>query len=165
MDEGTLTREVEGTTATMRRASVSDAELLHQWRNDPAIVSLSTSQRLVGWEEHRTWLERTLADPQVLLLIVLVDGQPAGQVRFQPEAESSSNVSIYLMPPFADRGLGSLVLRSACRLAFEQLGSRRIVAFIRSDNARSLRAFVKAGFRRAKHSAPPAHDAFELERE
>ena len=147
----------------LRRAAPDDVELLFEWRNLPQIVDLSTSRRRVDWDEHRAWLTGLLADANRLLLVILSGHQPIGQVRFDPlpaARRDARTISVYLVPGHTGRGLGVPALRAASAMAFDLLRVRRIYAFIRQDNARSVRAFEKAGYRdpspRTRSSHPRA---------
>jgi RimJ/RimL family protein N-acetyltransferase len=149
----------------LRRATQADAELFFAWRNHPEIVELSTSRVEVTWAEHQEWLRRTLATASARVFVVAVDGIPAGQVRFSSTDVGDCAVSIYLLPPFPGRGLGVRVLGEACERAFHELDVTRVLAFIRDDNLRSIKAFRKAGFADAVVAhCPPAHVVMALTR-
>jgi RimJ/RimL family protein N-acetyltransferase len=72
-----------------------------------------------------------------------------GVIRFDIEG-SSAEISIYLDPDQRGRGLGPATLAAGSAwigVAREQV--TRLTAVISDENAASLRAFEKAGFRRA----------------
>lgn len=149
----------------LRRATQADAELFFEWRNQPEIVALSTSQVEVTWDEHQEWLRRTLANPSARVYVVVVDGLPAGQVRFSSTDDGDCAVSIYLLPPYPGRGIGVRVLGDACERAFHELDVTRVLAYIRSENLRSIKAFRKAGFLDAVVAhCPAAHIVLALPR-
>jgi RimJ/RimL family protein N-acetyltransferase len=132
---------------SVRSARVDDEDRLFQWRNDPWIVSLSGSQREVTRDEHAAWFLRTVHSPDHLVLVVEVNGEPAGSVRFDRSEHSAAVVTIYLLQPFTGRGLGVAALREGCHRAFERWPDLLCVrAHINRDNRRSARAFGKAGF-------------------
>jgi perosamine synthetase len=131
---------------SLRPGNAQDAEIIFAWRNMPEIVALGSSQRSVDWDEHQRWLQQTLHDGHRLLLIVMLDGKPIGQVRFDCEGSDSAVVSIYLLSGFTGRGLGVEALKQGCWEAFGKMNVRQILAHVRKDNERSLSAFLKAGF-------------------
>ncbi len=129
----------------LRAAGPGDGERLLAWRNDPDVRERSFSSAPVSGDEHATWLGRTLADPQRLLLVVEEDGGTAlGQVRLDRDGGVAA-VSIGLAAAARGRGLGRAALEEAVRLA-GQLGIERLEARIKPDNAASLAAFAAAGF-------------------
>jgi RimJ/RimL family protein N-acetyltransferase len=86
-------------------------------------------------------------DRCLLLVIESESFGGIGCVRFDLIDESMATVTIYLLPKFVGRHLGVPALIDACSLAFSEWPMlRTIQAYIRSDNARSIRAFSKAGF-------------------
>jgi perosamine synthetase len=129
-----------------RRVTMDDAGMLFAWRNLPEIVALGSTRRRVEWSEHRAWLQQMMASGDHLLLIILVEDQPIGQVRFGRTDDETCEVSIYLLSEYTGRGLGVAALERACTEAFAHLRVQKIVAVIREDNARSLAAFQRVGF-------------------
>jgi len=128
----------------LRGAGLSDSDRVLAWRNDPATRAWSFSPKPVSADEHAEWLDRTLADPRHILLIIEHDGTALGQVRLDRDG-SSATVSIALDPRARGRGLGEAALRETTRLA-DQVGLERLAARIKPDNAASLAAFAAAGF-------------------
>jgi ribosomal protein S18 acetylase RimI-like enzyme len=97
---------------TIRNATMDDAERLFAWRNDPLTRQASHTTDPVAWEDHRRWLERALATPQLRLCVLEVDGEPAATCRFefdQPETVFSFSVA----PEFRLRGLSRTLMRVA----------------------------------------------------
>jgi RimJ/RimL family protein N-acetyltransferase len=145
----------------LREATLADAEMVFEWRNDPTIVALGTTRLPVGWDEHLAWFRATVDGDERLLLLVQVDGRPAGQVRFDRASDGAVVVSIYLLAPFRGRGIGTQALRAACARAL--MHASAVIAFVRDDNAASLAAFAGAGFQPANDvEAPPHHVALRL---
>lgn len=128
-----------------RAATLDDARMLLEWRNDEATRSASRSTELVEWKSHRAWLERVLADPTRLLLVVERAGEPVGTVRWDLIHDCDWEVSITLAPHARGRGLAPHVLDSGER-ALPHGQTVRLVAAIHADNAASRALFVRAGY-------------------
>ncbi len=151
------------TKVKLERASSKDAKMIFSWRNLPEIIALGTTQKPILWKEHLPWFKKILRGRKShLLLIILKNKKPIGQVRFDKLNNSTLVVSIYLLPKFTGHGLGVIALNCACKKAFDQLCATRIIAVIRKNNLRSLSAFQKSGFEIMLRSSsdtkvPPRH--------
>src|SRR5262245_8404459 len=119
-------------TVVLRPATAADMALIFAWRNRPEIVALSTSQRIVTWEEHVAWYKSVLANPNRMMLLIEHLDRPVGQIRFDRVTPAECNVTIYLLPEYTGKGLGVRALRSGCAQAFAAMLSTRILAYIRS---------------------------------
>jgi RimJ/RimL family protein N-acetyltransferase/SAM-dependent methyltransferase len=147
----------------IRPMVAGDADMVLGWRNDPFIVARSTSQRQVSREEHFRWVGAAVEDPSRLCLIILVDGAPAGHLRFD-RAGAAAMVTVYLLEPFTGEGAGVRALTEAIPLAFgrwAEIGT--IEALVRRDNAAGRKAFLKAGFASAGETGD-GHEKFLLGR-
>jgi len=56
-----------------------------------------------------------------------------------------AEISIGLLPPYRDRGLGTRMLRQAIEWARGQ-GLGRLILTVRDDNHRAIHVFAKCGF-------------------
>jgi UDP-2,4-diacetamido-2,4,6-trideoxy-beta-L-altropyranose hydrolase len=139
----------------LRQADTSDIRRLFEWRNDPWIVSMSTTRREVTWEEHQAWFNSVLDRSKHLLFIIHADdATPVGSVRLD-RVGSEAVVSVYLLKPFTGVGLGPRAIEEGCRNAFEDWPElTRVIAYIRTDNQRSKKAFTRVLFQ-------PCLDAIE----
>ena len=150
---------------TLRPAKISDSAMVFGWRNLPAIVALATSQRAVGREEHDAWFAESVRGDRRMLCIVEENQTPAGQVRFDWVNPQEAEISIYLLPERTGRGLGVQAIRESCKAAWAARPVRRIVAWVREENVRSVSAFQKAGFHLHNDDCRrPGHVCLNLER-
>lgn len=138
-----------------RPASVDDSQTLWRWRNDPMTRRNSLQSGRIGWDSHRRWLAGKLADRGCLLLIALgVQGEPVGQLRLDRGPAATAEVSISVAPEHRGRGLAAAMLRRAPwgRPAWRL---RRLLAQVKPENAASVIAFIKSGYRftRVRHGA------------
>jgi RimJ/RimL family protein N-acetyltransferase len=131
----------------LRAVTSDDAQQIFKWRNDAWIVSLSSSQRQVNWEEHIAWFHDVLAsDRHLLLIIESKDGVGAGLVRLDRIDEYQARITIYLLKEFTGQGIGVYAIGKACAAGFSLWSIHTINAHIRCDNRHSISAFSKAGF-------------------
>jgi len=123
--------------------------MLFKWRNDPFIIRSGISQKPVHWQEHSVWFQNSLKASSRRIFLIEMRKKPIGQVRFDACDTPSAKVSIYLLKPFIGKNLGVHALSQACQRLFAESDVDAIVAEIRSDNPRSLRAFQKVGFKQS----------------
>lgn len=133
-------------TVKVRPATPEDATRVFEWANDPETRAVSFTQSRILWEEHQSWFSRKLADPRCHLMIgENAAGAAIGMVRFDTEA-ATADVSINLAPDHRSRGLGTTLLRVACRELSRKGAAREVRALIKPGNAASQCAFKHAGF-------------------
>ena len=130
----------------LRRATIDDADILLSLRNDDETRQASFSQDVVSRDEHLAWLAERLAPmhAESVWMIDDSDGVVIGTGRIRVINDAFAEISIVIDPAFRNKGRG----RQAIRLLSEtvQLMQRTPVAFVRTENARSIRAFSAAGF-------------------
>src|SRR5690349_23170939 len=103
----------------LRVAQMDDAQRVFVWRNDPWIISLSTSQRMVTWEEHLAWFRKVLAtDRHLLLIIEIEEGLGIGTVRLDRVDALRATLTVYLLRDFTGQGLGVKAIMSGSARAF-----------------------------------------------
>jgi RimJ/RimL family protein N-acetyltransferase len=132
-----------------RLAILDDLSLYFDWANDPDTRRQSFSTEPIPMDTHRAWFARQLADPNALLLVFETDdtaSQAVGQVRFARETDDRAIISLSVAADFRGQGLASRLIDAACAVCAEQWGSVTVLAYIRPENAASVRAFGRAGF-------------------
>jgi RimJ/RimL family protein N-acetyltransferase len=124
---------------TFRRASMTDAYRLLDWRNDPQTREASLNSDIIGLADHIDWLERTLKQPERQIFIAAYGGEPVGTVRAD-WSEASIELSWTVAPERRGRGFGrTMVVRFAASIAGP------IAAQIRTHNVASQRIALAAG--------------------
>ena len=132
-----------------RTANASDEEILLSWRNDPVTRAMSFNTDIVVLRDHHNWLEKSLNNPDRVLLIGLLENSPVGIVRFDMDSDkSSAEISVTLAPDVRGHHLGCPYIQSACNYYLNRLGRRiPIKAEIKPENIKSIKAFGRAGFK------------------
>jgi RimJ/RimL family protein N-acetyltransferase len=129
---------------TFRAASMADSEMIFNWRNHPAVRSVSLNSDEILPEAHRAWMDATMRNAARTLLVAECSGEPVGIVRFD-FARDAATISVYRAPGSEQRRVG-LIPRAVEWLADNRPDIRRIVAEVKADNFTSLSAFESAGF-------------------
>lgn len=130
-----------------RPATRADSGDLLAWRNHPATRAASITTHEIAPAEHEAWLRGVLRDRDRSLLLVQRDGEAIASVRFDRDGDEAE-ISIHVAPGRQSAGAGTQAIREATELqlaAYPEL--RRVVATVSAQNARSRRAFERAGYR------------------
>lgn len=139
---------------TIRPATADDAELLRAWRNDPETRASSRSRAEVSASEHQAWLKATLGSTERRLFVAELAGAPVGQLRLDRKGPRHAEVSVTVAPSARGTGLSAPLLRALETQARAE-GYVTLIAEIRTDNERSVKAFKRAGYYGfAERSAP-----------
>lgn len=142
---------------TARPATLADREFLLRLRNDPAAVIASRVQNTVTPEEHAAWLATVLPDPSRRLMIVTCSGEgetadryfPAGRIaayRLDGLGTETVEVSLTVAPEHRGHGYARQIITLATDQAWTFSRTARVVATARTNNPRSLIAFLRAGY-------------------
>jgi UDP-2,4-diacetamido-2,4,6-trideoxy-beta-L-altropyranose hydrolase len=138
---------MRGEKLWLRTACAEDARLIWEWANDPGARSVSFSPEPIPWERHVRWFTEKLNDGDCEYYVALnEDETPVGQIRFDVK-EKRATVSLSLDSRYRGMGYGSAMIALAARKVFRSREVELIHAYVKMDNAASLRAFSKASFR------------------
>ncbi|MCH8282371.1 MAG: GNAT family N-acetyltransferase [Chloroflexi bacterium] len=130
----------------VRPASTEDESTLFHWRNLPWVIELGASRGSVAHDQHHAWFAETLERQSRCLFIVDIDNQPAGMVRYDLVSKVSVEISIFLMPEFVGKGLGTQVFFRSIPLLLSWHRVDQIIARVLTTNQTSLRFFTRLGF-------------------
>lgn len=138
----------DGPVISLRAATMDDAPTLLSWRNDPQTRASSRSTYEVTPAEHQKWLAKVIGSADRRLFIAADSaGRSVGQVRFDRSSRStgSAEVSVTVAPEARGAKLSSWLLKAA-EVKARELELHTLLAEIRPENERSLRAFKRAGY-------------------
>lgn len=124
----------------IRPALKPDIHRVFRWRNLPEIVELGSQNKRVSRQEHESWFAKCLRK-EILLYII----EPKlGTVRLDRNNETAE-ISIYLIDG-KRRGRGTQAIKDATKKAFKTWDVKEVVAYIKTGNEASERAFKSAGY-------------------
>ena len=121
----------------------------------PRIAELGADPEVARWwpgltPEHVTSKARG-EDEGAVVFAVVVDGEVGGMIQYFEETDEEyrhASVDLFLGAPYQDRGLGTDTVRTLVRHLTADRGHHRVTIDPDADNARAIRAYEKAGFRR-----------------
>ncbi|MER8000091.1 GNAT family protein [Streptomyces sp. NPDC095613] len=137
-----------GRNVALAPLDVDDAELLYEWRSDPAAAHeigiwprplSSLRERVEGYIDDQNY------DGFVVLL---PDSTPIGYAALTDQniADGTAEVLMMMAPQDRGRGHGTDALDALTDLAFGELPMERLQAVTHTDNAAALTTLEKAGF-------------------
>lgn len=131
----------------VRRACLSDEEMLLSWANDPLTRRNSFSPDEILPDIHRRWFYSKLrnVDSVFMYIIETEDQIPIGQVRFE-ESDGRWGINYSLAAEFRNMGLGKKMLNaSLCAFRREHKGVL-VVGKVKEENISSCKVFEALKF-------------------
>ena len=129
---------------TLRPATMDDAQILFDWRNDYETRANSLNTVPVPWEDHCRWLKASLENPRRDLIIAEVEGVPVGTVRI--DRGVGTEMSWTVSPARRVKGIGKAMVAKACPPG-------EVIAQIKAANLASQRIAEHAGFQKIEDGA------------
>jgi RimJ/RimL family protein N-acetyltransferase len=135
-------------TFFFQAATLEEAPLLYKWRQDPLTQRMSLQQHEISYEQHLSWLQKVLTDPERSLFI-FYDAQkkPLGTLRLDLK-EEGKEISWTLAPENRGRGLGKQMLQ-----AFLNQFPGTYIAWVKKENIASQKMCEAAGFKRLREQS------------
>ena len=132
---------------TLRQLKVSDKQITFEWANDPITRENSLNSEPIVFEQHSKWFDSKIKDKSAHYFVCEVDSKSAGLIRFDfNEDERAFIVGITIDKDFRGRKLATPFLKNACKILLGFF-NEQIIAYIKTDNITSKKAFEKAGFK------------------
>ncbi|WP_033216093.1 GNAT family N-acetyltransferase [Kitasatospora phosalacinea] len=137
---------LEGEWTRLVPTGEDDLDLLAGWFADPAFVEHWGGAPLPRREVAEKYLGRRR--PRVESFLVRADGGPVGYAQYWWSGPDGGGIDLVLLPAARGRGLGPDAARALVAHLRGELGWRRVTVDPEPGNARAVRAWEKAGFRR-----------------
>lgn len=128
----------------LRPATMEDAALLLEWRNEPSTRKWFHNPDAVQKADHFAWLEKVIADPNRLLYIAEVDGRPVGSIRADFDG-TAYELSWSIAASARNAGYG----KAMTAMMVDKL-SGQVVAEVLSGNTASFLVAEHAGLKRCE---------------
>ncbi len=130
----------------IRRASIGDAGMLFEWRNDIRTRRYFRNTAPLSRSGHMNWFSQTLADERSVLLISSCGEDPVGCLRFDIDGEKAE-VSIYLDPSRHGQGWGTRALHQAMEWMYSEHPQVTLfTADVLAENTASAKLFQRCGY-------------------
>ena len=131
----------------IRKARLSDCKLYWKWANDPIVRANAFEARPIPWQTHIVWFKEKLEDHNSTLLLMEIENEPIGQVRFDHTTDGYF-IDFSISSTHRNRGLGLVLLSSG----INHLKNSQQITFwgeVKKSNRASKAIFEKLEFERA----------------
>ena len=140
-----------------RRATLEDSKLIFDWSNDDLVRQNSFNSEKLVFENHNQWYIVKLTEESQLFLIAMVDNLEAGLIRYTLEEENAV-VGISISKRFRGKQLAARFLVESAKEYFKT-NTLPIFAYIKNDNAASIKSFKNAGYTFLKSTKVKEHES------
>jgi len=137
--------ELRSSLVRLRPVGAEDRRLLWEWVNDPTVRASAWESAPISWEDHCRWWEGPSAEGRHHYVAEHA-GRPWGQIRFDLDDRGVAEVDVSVADSCRGRRAAAPLIRAGVRRLFEDTGAGAVRASIRSENRRSLAAFLAADF-------------------
>jgi len=136
----------------IRLVTSQDSRLIFSWRNDPQTRKMSLNSQEIPWITHCRWLERSITNPRILLLICEHETfhEEIAIVRFDL-SDDAAEVSINVSPHMRGKKIAKRCLKMA--ISFLKIQSpevKIITALVKDINFASHSVFKSLEFKPIK---------------
>lgn len=150
----------------LRKADLSDMITVFNWANDPVVRLNAFNQNSILFEDHKRWFASKVQNPNMLFLILEENHQPAGQIRYEPDANEVV-INYMIGERYRGTGLGTKILL----LGEKYISSNRAfpwntvaVGYVKKENVPSVKAFERAGYKIVTNNHPHYGEAIKFEK-
>ncbi|MFM7727192.1 MAG: UDP-2,4-diacetamido-2,4,6-trideoxy-beta-L-altropyranose hydrolase [Flavobacteriales bacterium] len=133
-------------SASHRKATLEDVQLLFAWANDAAVRANSFQSEPIVWENHVQWYSKALETAAIAIWIYSINNLPAAQIRLKVE-DNTATINYSVASNFRGQGLGTWLLQHICLLVkIENPRIQHLQGWVKKENIGSVKAFERSGF-------------------
>ncbi|MBQ8823225.1 MAG: GNAT family N-acetyltransferase [Lachnospiraceae bacterium] len=127
----------------LRKATLADAEMILEWRNDAVTREHSFSKDEITLETHTNWMKNKLADVSCTMYI-LMDGEACvGQLRID-KVDNVGEISYMIAPDKRKMGYGKRIIALAEEIVSGDI--KALMGLVEKVNEPSKKCFQASGY-------------------
>lgn len=127
----------------LRKAAMTDAEMILKWRNDPVTRMASFTKNEIDLEAHKKWYSAKLESPDCFLFIMMHDSECVGQLRID-RMNDIGEISYMIAPEKRGMGYGKKIIALADGAVPADLSV--LTGLVESSNEASRKCFLRNGY-------------------
>lgn len=133
----------------LRKMLEKDLKQVFTWRNSERIRNYMYTDKIITWDEHCKWYQKTIDDKQTVNMICEFQGQPIGVANASQIDRQNSKClwGFYLGVTNAPKGSGYAMGLQFLDFMFDNLLLRKICGEVLAFNAKSIGFHKNLGFR------------------
>lgn len=123
------------------------SSLVLQWRNHPDIRSFMYTEHIITQNEHQAFLNSLGNRKDKCYFLVLDTNRPIGVIDLTEIQDASAVIGLYANPFDAQKGKGSILMKTLMEYAIQTLHLNRLKAECFSDNIKAKYLYEKFDFK------------------
>ncbi|NLN28566.1 MAG: GNAT family N-acetyltransferase [Firmicutes bacterium] len=143
---------IRGEKVNLRPVEPADLERMVAWSQDPELAEYTEGNYPCSMEEAASWLQRVRSDRHnKRWSIVTKQGLLIGDIELDQIAWRGAHAELRICigeKAYWNQGLGTDAVRAVVAHAFENMSLEQVYLRVFADNARAVRCYLKAGFRK-----------------
>jgi UDP-4-amino-4,6-dideoxy-N-acetyl-beta-L-altrosamine N-acetyltransferase len=132
---------------SLRLMTKDELSVVLEWRNTPAVRNSMFSMEEITLQQHQQWFENVNNTSEFSLLILELDGKPAGFVNIKQISEGKIADWSFYAAPDSKKGTGYVLCKMAVDYAFKELKMEKLNGQVISFNERSIAVHKRLGFK------------------
>lgn len=130
----------------LRKAVLSDVDLLFKWANDSSVRQNSFKSDPIPYEAHVQWFDKMMKDESILQFILMDEDTPVGQIRLNIDG-SSAEIGYSIAAEYRGKGYGHKILQLMLDEVKINHGTvKTLIAKVKPNNAASNSLFLQEGY-------------------
>ena len=127
----------------IRQASMNDAEIVLEWRNDETTRNNSFSKDVIDFETHKKWFRSKLEDESCFMYILEDASVKAGQIRID-KVNDVGEISYTIAPTKRGQGYGKKIISMLEDVIPTEI--KVLMGLVEEQNVPSKKCFIANGY-------------------
>lgn len=123
----------------IRPATMDDAEIVLEWRNDDITRANSFSKDIIDKDSHMNWYQRKIEDENCFLYIMENESEKIGQIRID-KVNDIGEVSYMIAPIKRGHGYGKQIIKLCESVIPKEI--KTLIGLVEDHNIPSKKCFV-----------------------
>ena len=128
----------------LKRINSKDIDLLFGWVNEKLVRKNSFVSKKVKYSDHRLWFNEAVSGKKSLILKLLLNNIPIGQVRYDKK-NSFYEIDYSIDEIFRKSGFGKIIIQKSIKKLFKK--KTIIRANVKNNNKVSIKIFKRLNFK------------------